>query len=101
MLKAPPRKARASPSPMRMSGTARTSVAEVSAYQEPKAPDQRAPSAAPESYPASSSPHARTTSPARSAAAPTTQPEARTRASAAGEHERAQLVPGRPGRRLD
>ena len=41
---------------MRMSGTARTSVAEVSAYQEPNAPDQSAPSAAPASYPASSRP---------------------------------------------
>ena len=39
-----------------MSGTARTRVAEVNAYQEPKAPCQSAPSAATASYPASSSP---------------------------------------------
>ena len=35
MLRAPPRKASAMPRPMMISGTARTSVAEVRAYQEP------------------------------------------------------------------
>src|SRR3954463_10065427 len=52
MLKEPPRNAIAIPSPMRMSGTARTRVAEVNAYQEPNAPLNSAPSATPGSYPA-------------------------------------------------
>ena len=44
------------PSPMRMSGTARTRVLDVNASQEPKAPSQSAPSPAAASKPAASSP---------------------------------------------
>src|SRR5687768_10559968 len=78
MLNAPARKASASPSPMMISGTARTRVAEVIAYQEPNAPDQSARNAGPDSYPDSSSPAASANNPARSAAAPTTHPDGRT-----------------------
>src|SRR5262245_16905837 len=67
MLSAPARKASAMPRPIRMSGTARTRVAEVSAYHEPKAPRQSAPIAAAASYPASWSPAASRTTPSSTA----------------------------------
>jgi hypothetical protein len=49
MLNTPARKPSAMPSPIRMSGTARTRVVEVKAYHEPNAPLQSAVSAAPAS----------------------------------------------------
>src|SRR6476659_1155897 len=63
MLSAPPRKASAMPRPMMMSGIARTSVAELSAYHEPNAPRHSAPSAATASYPASWRPAASSRTP--------------------------------------
>src|SRR5688572_16636788 len=102
MLKAPPRKASAIPSPMMMSGTARTSVADVIAYQEPKAPFQSAPSAAVASYPPSCRPAARTATPSAIAAAATATPGRRTRVlPRGGQHEGADLRPRRAGRRLE
>jgi hypothetical protein len=49
MLSAPPRNASAIPSPITMSGTARTSVAELKAYHDPNYPCQSAECAAAES----------------------------------------------------
>src|SRR5712691_10181108 len=89
MLRAPPWKASAMPSPMMMRGTDRTRVAEVSAYQEPNAPCQRAPSAATASYPAKCSLSASSSSPKPSAA---TEPLART-----GHHQLADPRPSRTG----
>src|SRR6266550_2880461 len=89
MLRAPLRKASAIPSPMMMSGTARTSVVEVSAYHEPNAPCQRAPSAARASYPA----RCRLSASAR-------RPKARAAAellARTGHHQLTDLRPGRTG----
>ena len=65
MLSAPARNEMARPRPIAISGMARTIVAELIAYQEPNAPRQRAPNAAPASYPSSASPRPRMASPAR------------------------------------
>src|SRR6188472_4128517 len=68
MLNEPPRNAIAMPNPMRMSGTARTRVAEVNAYQEPNAPLNNATSAIPGSYPARYRPPDNKVNPMRTAA---------------------------------
>src|SRR6266498_2862707 len=90
MLRAPLRKASAIPSPMMMSGTARTRVADVSAYHEPNAPCQSAPRASSASYPARRRLSASARSPSPSAAA---DPLART-----GHHQLTDLRPGRTWR---
>ena len=94
MLSAPARKASAIPRPMTMSGIARTSVAEVSAYHEPNAPRQSAPSAAGASYPASCRPD-------REHGEPEQHRQQRGALAATGHHQladlRARVAPRAPG----
>src|ERR1700674_2363921 len=92
MLDAPPRNDNAMPSPIRMRGTARSSVAEEKAYQDPKEPFQSALRAARASYPASCRPIVSTANPRSSAASGALAPT--------GHHQLADRDPRCARRRL-